>query len=168
MKAANTRRAAHCSPPLRLDPELTRLAQKRADEICRTENFAATRSQFRGKSLGETLYKWESTEPIDLDSRPGKRCSIRIFLPVKMIFVCLGSEPVNRWYSEKKNYDFENPGFSKETSSFTQLIWAYSKLVGFGVCLSNDEQTMFVVGKYSPGGNDAGIFESNVQSTSCE
>jgi hypothetical protein len=76
LRAANTRRAAHCSPPLKLDAELNQLAQKRADEICRTNKFDFRSEKFRGKFIGENLYRLPLDEPVDVKSQSGELCSI--------------------------------------------------------------------------------------------
>lgn len=43
-----------------------------------------------------------------------------------------GHEPVEYWYQGLEDYNFEKPGFSPRTSSFTQVIWKSSKQMGVG------------------------------------
>ena len=61
-----------------------------------------------------------------------------------------------QWYSEIKYYDFDFPGFNMETCQFTQMIWASTERVGFGI--SGD----IVVARYCEIGNIGGEFGDNV------
>ena len=45
----------------------------------------------------------------------------------------LGTNPVDMWYEEIKDYDFNNPGFSSRTGHFTQVVWKNSRQLGCGV-----------------------------------
>ncbi|KAG0169760.1 hypothetical protein DFQ30_003266 [Apophysomyces sp. BC1015] len=40
---------------------------------------------------------------------------------------------VSAWYSEVKDYDYSNPGFSGKTGHFTQLVWKSTTEIGCGV-----------------------------------
>ena len=44
-----------------------------------------------------------------------------------------GHEPVQHWYQEILDYNFQRPSFSPITASFTQLIWKSSKHLGVGI-----------------------------------
>ena len=65
------------------------------------------------------------------------------------------------WYEEVSSYSFSNPGFSMSTGHFTQLVWAGSKSVGFGVAVDASGSSFYSVANYDPPGN-SGDYENNV------
>ncbi|XP_009695445.1 PREDICTED: golgi-associated plant pathogenesis-related protein 1-like, partial [Cariama cristata] len=69
----------------------------------------------------------------------------------------------DRWYSEIKNYSFQNPGFSSGTGHFTAMVWKNTKKMGVGKASASDGST-FVVARYDPAGNvvNPGYYEENV------
>lgn len=67
---------------------------------------------------------------------------------------------VKLWYDEVKDYDYDNPGYSKKTGHFTQVVWKNSTGLGCG-CSRNGALT-FVICNYSPRGNVIGQFRENV------
>ena len=73
-----------------------------------------------------------------------------------------GDYPVNKWYSEIKDYNFET-GTSNggTTGHFTQVVWKNSKELGIGYYCVNKECT--VVGNYFPGGNFNNDYINQVQ-----
>jgi hypothetical protein len=81
------------------------------------------------------------------------------------MFLDFGQSCVNAWYSEKNDYDFNNPGFSMNTGHFTQMIWKSSLSIGSGIALGSGN-TYFCVTQYSPRGNIFGMdnryFRDNV------
>uniref|UniRef100_A0A7M4F6S0 Golgi-associated plant pathogenesis-related protein 1 n=1 Tax=Crocodylus porosus TaxID=8502 RepID=A0A7M4F6S0_CROPO len=58
-----------------------------------------------------------------------------------------GKEVADRWYSEIKNYNFQNPGFSSGTGHFTAMIWKNTKKMGVGKATASDGST-FVVARF--------------------
>jgi len=66
---------------------------------------------------------------------------------------------VDRWYSEIKDYNFGNPGFSQGTGHFTQVVWKGSTEIGVGVGQKGSK--VVVVANYSPPGN-SGQYVDNV------
>ncbi|XP_072906385.1 uncharacterized protein [Hemitrygon akajei] len=73
-----------------------------------------------------------------------------------------GKDPVEAWYEEIKDYDYNNPGFSSETGHFTQLLWKDTTEMAIAYSVSG--QTAIAVAHYSPAGNitNEGYFEKNV------
>ncbi|KAM3910853.1 uncharacterized protein RB166_019653 isoform 2-T5 [Leptodactylus fuscus] len=134
--AHNKYRALHGSPPLQLNRDLCSSAQKWADHLLSIRTL-----QHSNSKCGENLYYRSSSSPKDL----------------------AGNEPVDSWYSEIKNYDFSNPGFSSNTGHFTQVVWKDSKEVGFGLA-TDDKKVYFLVAQYTPAGNitNPGYYEKNV------
>ncbi|KAK2518368.1 Glipr2 [Columba guinea] len=74
-----------------------------------------------------------------------------------------GKDVADRWYSEIKNYSFQNPGFSSGTGHFTAMVWKNTKKMGVGKASASDGST-FVVARYDPAGNvvNPGYYEENV------
>ena len=77
----------------------------------------------------------------------------------------MGRTCAEAWYSEIKNYDYGNPGFSQKTGHFTQLIWNGSKKVGLGLGVSKHKglNAFYCVAQYQPAGNVLGNFKENVK-----
>uniref|UniRef100_A0ABI7WW34 GLI pathosis related 2 n=1 Tax=Felis catus TaxID=9685 RepID=A0ABI7WW34_FELCA len=74
-----------------------------------------------------------------------------------------GKEVADRWYSEIKNYNFQQPGFTSGTGHFTAMVWKNTKKMGVGKASASDGSS-FVVARYFPAGNvvNQGFFEENV------
>lgn len=78
---------------------------------------------------------------------------------------CLsGEEIVDKWYEERKYYDYDKPGWSKSTYHFSQLIWRSSSEIGVGVQKFEKKNCVAVVVNYKPCGNDnlPGEYKKNV------
>jgi len=65
------------------------------------------------------------------------------------------------WYDEYKDYNYSEPGFSKEAGHFTQVIWKENTICGFGYAHYPDGSQCISVGRYKHG-NMQGAFEENV------
>ncbi|CAL8130314.1 unnamed protein product [Orchesella dallaii] len=70
---------------------------------------------------------------------------------------------VRRWYKEESYYDYNYPGFSKETQHYTRLIWNGSTHLGIGVAWNPVKKQFVVVANYDPNGNIYGKFNNNVK-----
>ena len=71
-----------------------------------------------------------------------------------------GAGPSYIWWSEKKDYDFDKPGFAANTGHFTQIVWKSTKKIGCG--FGKKGSKMYVVCQYYPAGNMLGSFPGNV------
>ena len=136
LDAHNKYRAKHHVGKLILNQELCDIAQKYAQELARTGNFAHSNGFFHGDNMGENL------------------------------FACYGMKITGKmmtddWYDEINQYDFNNPGYISGTGHFTQVIWKGSKQVGFGYAQARDGY-YYGVANYYPAGNYIGEFEDNV------
>ncbi|XP_075041580.1 uncharacterized protein LOC142101202 isoform X2 [Mixophyes fleayi] len=142
LSAHNKYRKLHGSPPLQLSQDLCKSSKKWAEHLLSIRTL-----QHSDTKLGENLYYKSSSSPKDLP----------------------GNEPVDSWYSEIENYNFNNPGFSGNTGHFTQVVWKDSKEVGFGVA-TDGKRVYFLVAQYSPAGNitNPGYFERNVLPSGAE
>ncbi|KAF2142164.1 uncharacterized protein K452DRAFT_227367 [Aplosporella prunicola CBS 121167] len=71
------------------------------------------------------------------------------------------------WANEAAAFDFQDPGFSKQTGHFSQLVWKGTTSVGCARkdCSASEGSAdgWYVVCEYSPRGNVIGAFEGNVQ-----
>lgn len=132
LDAHNNFRKAHQAPPLTWSSALARDAEAWAKQIAREGRLRHDDTKY-----GENLFMVFGRE-ID------------------------GSDAVNSWYSEVKDYNFSKPGFQQNTGHFTQVVWKESRELGIGRAKSADGK-MFVVGRYNPAGNNmrAG-FKENV------
>ena len=136
LDAHNNYRAKHHVGKLVLNQELCNIAQKYAEELARTGNFAHSGNSFHDDNMGENL------------------------------FACYGMKITGKmmtddWYNEVNQYNFNNPGYISGTGHFTQIVWKGSKQVGFGYAQARDGY-YYGVANYYPAGNFIGEFEDNV------
>ena len=139
LKTHNEYRAKHGSPPLTINEEINEIAQRYAEHLASIDIMQHSDNKLNGEELGENLYLC---------------CGMQID----------GAEMTRSWYEEIEQYDFNNPGFKKETGHFTQVIWKESKEVGFGYAQSASG-AYFGVANYFPAGNinTSEYFRENVQ-----
>lgn len=131
LEAHNNFRKAHQAPPLTWSSALARDAEAWAKQIAREG-----RLRHDDTKDGENVFMVFGRE-ID------------------------GSDAVNSWYSEVKDYDFNKSGYQSNTGHFTQVVWKGSKELGIGRAKSVDGK-VFVVGRYRPAGNNMRAFKENV------
>jgi len=136
LEAHNKYRKKHHVGNLVLNEELCEIAQKYAEYMARTGNFAHSNGKYNGKNMGENLFACY-----------GMRIT--------------GDMMTDDWYDEVKQYDFSNPGFVNGTGHFTQVVWKGSREVGFGFAQAKDGY-YYGVANYYPAGNYLGEFDSNV------
>ena len=131
LETHNKFRAAHQAPALKWSSALARDAEVWAKQIARVG-----RLRHDNTSDGENVFMVFGRE-ID------------------------GSDAVNSWYSEVKDFDFNKPGYQPKTGHFTQVVWKGSEELGIGKAKSADGK-MFVVGRNRPAGNNLRAFQENV------
>ncbi|MBD2561391.1 MULTISPECIES: CAP family protein [Nostoc] len=142
----NTYRATHRSPNITIDNSLNTSAQAWAENIASSGQFEHSTNR---NNVGENIYASYTTEST-LDP------------------TTLGNGAVEDWYSEIKDYKYENPGFSSETGHFTQVVWKGSTKLGCGAAQGtatiegNKYNAFYVVCQYAPAGNVQGQFPDNV------
>uniref|UniRef100_A0A5G2QSD6 Golgi-associated plant pathogenesis-related protein 1 n=1 Tax=Sus scrofa TaxID=9823 RepID=A0A5G2QSD6_PIG len=136
LKAHNEYRQKHGVPPLKLCKKLNREAQQYSEALASTRILKHSPESSRGQ-CGENL-AWASYDQT-------------------------GKEVADRWYSEIKNYNFQQPGFTSGTGHFTAMVWKNTKKMGVGKASASDGSS-FVVARYFPAGNvvNQGYFEENV------
>ncbi|KAK2574396.1 Golgi-associated plant pathogenesis-related protein 1 [Acropora cervicornis] len=135
---------------------LAKIAQTRAEELLEIGKLIHDIEELRRLKQGENLYS--ST------SFTYRTCK----------------EAVESWYSEEKDYDYDNPASSTGViGHFTQnlegraklifsnqVVWKGSKQLGVGLAAKRDPETgyvkTYIVARYYPAGNVEGHFTENV------
>ncbi|KAM9857794.1 Golgi-associated plant pathogenesis-related protein 1-like isoform 1-T2 [Aulostomus maculatus] len=135
LQTHNTYRQKHGAEPMKLNSELSAAAQEWANYLLSKAVLEHSKT-----SDGENIFNMWSSAPLKLT----------------------GKEAVDSWYSEIKDYDWSNPGFSSNTGHFTQVVWKESTELGVGMAADNNK--VFVVGQYRPAGNvnKRELYENNV------
>ncbi|XP_064079225.1 uncharacterized protein LOC135196370 isoform X3 [Macrobrachium nipponense] len=136
LKAHNNYRKKHGVPALKLNKELSKFAKEWAQTIAK-KNVLQHRDN---NKYGENIYcAWSSN--------PNHKIK--------------GSEAVESWYSEIKDYTFGKEPFDLRAGHFTQVVWQDSKELGVGYARSPTGK-IFVVANYNPAGNFVGSFATKV------
>lgn len=145
LAAHNSYRVRHGAPPLALDDAAIAHAARRARAVS-TQDGPGTPPGQGSRGYGENRY-WTAT----YEEEPA---------------TC--AEAVKLWYEARwtGGYDWDRPGHSPGTASFTQVVWKDSDVLGCGRASGRPEggeayQTYIVCG-YGPAGNVVGRFRANV------
>lgn len=136
LAAHNKYRAKHKASPLKWNADMAKDAMDWAEKLAETGKFAHASPQER-KNDGENIYMFVGKPEIG------------------------GDEAVDAWYSEIKDYDFDNDRFAGNTGHFTQVVWKDTKELGMSFAMSDDGK-IFVVARYRPAGNMMSQFEKNI------
>lgn len=132
LQAHNSYRAIHGVSPLSLDQGALNQATKWANYLAQNNLF----DHSTGSGYGENLFKsWGASYT--------------------------EQQVTESWYSEIKDYNWANPGFSGATGHFTQVVWKSSTGLGCGRA-GNSQNGEVTVCNYSPPGNYLGQFAQNV------
>ncbi|XP_042859515.1 uncharacterized protein LOC122245623 isoform X2 [Penaeus japonicus] len=136
LKAHNNYRKKHGVPLLKISKDLNKVAKDWADTIARKDVM-----QHRPNGqYGENIYcAWSSN-------------------PAHQI---KGSEAVDSWYSEIKDFRFGREPADLRAGHFTQVVWRDSKELGVGIARSRSGK-IYVVANYNPAGNMVGSFSTKV------
>ena len=150
LNAHNTERSLYPIDPLTLAPETDELnsgSQQWAQHLLEIGKLQHSSSQERN-GAGENLFVVYTTQSYTPNA--------------------VAKQAVNAWYSEVKNYDYNNPTFSPSTGHFTQVVWKNTTDLGCGYAagattINGTAYTAYyVVCRYSPAGNILGEFQDNV------
>jgi len=137
LEAHNEKRRLHRVKDLKSNSEIDEIAQNYAEKLAQSDSLNHSSNKYNGERLGENLYM-----------QGGKKMT--------------GSLPVDSWYGEINQYNFENPNSSSGvTGHFTQLVWKGSKEIGIG-CAKSSDGSYYVVANYHPSGNWVGEERENV------
>ena len=132
----NYYRAKHQAPDLTRLAQLETISQSYSEYLASIGHLVHSSNTLNGNYIGENLYMGYNAG-------------------------YLGTKPVDAWYDEIKDYDFNKAEFTSGTGHFTQVVWKNSKQVGCGVaCATNNY--CYVTCNYYPAGNYLGQFKTNV------
>lgn len=134
-------RKFHGCHPLKLSESLGARAQSWAEHLTDSDSYRHSVDR-RRVGVGENLaFRWYTSG--------GKRPK--------------GDEIADVWYNEVKDYSWEIPeiNLTRFAGHFTQLIWAGTTQVGFGVA-ADGKGKVTVVAQYQTAGNVIGEYELNV------
>lgn len=133
LQAHNSRRQLHGSPPLKWSDECFHEALLQANACQGDASTSYGQMSATSARHGQNIFGCGTKEP-SVD------------------------EAVQAWYGESKDYDYSCASFSSQTGHFTQMLW--KGVTSVGMAVSDDSH--FLVAVYSPAGNTAGEFRSNV------
>ncbi|MEU3415213.1 CAP family protein [Streptomyces sp. NPDC006658] len=143
LAAHNSYRARHGAPPLVLDEAAIAHAVRRAQDASALEGRTPSPGT---RGYGENRF-WFAT----YEDEPAS-CE----------------EAVRLWYEARwtGGYDWDRPGYSPGTGSFTQVVWKSTSVLGCGRAAGRPAggeayETHIVCG-YGPAGNVIGKFRANV------
>jgi hypothetical protein len=71
------------------------------------------------------------------------------------------------WYSEAPLYNYDQPGYTKNTAHFFQIVWKDTEKLGIGFDFAREGCKMYVVAQYGPPGNYVFDFSNNVLEPTC-
>jgi hypothetical protein len=145
LEAHNQYRSMHGAPPVALDDAAIAHAVQRA-QAASTMDGISTPPGPGSRGYGENRY-WFAT----YENEPAS-CG----------------EAVRVWYEQRwtGGYDWDRPGYSPDTASFTQVVWKGTDVLGCGRASGHPEggesHQTFIVCSYGPAGNIIGRFRDNV------
>ena len=113
--------------------EIENIAQSFATKLAKKGDIEYSNSKYKGEELGEILFYYNAD------------CDAEIV--------------IETWNKDSKTfkYNSKNP----EASSFAQIVWKSSQLIGIGIAKDSRGGT-FIVANFYPGGNVVGQFANNV------
>ena len=134
----NKYRKMHDAPELTLDNELIKLASDYSAALAfKSDIFSITPSGSKNKNkenLGENIFTCTSVIKPDC-------------------YDVSSTKPVDEWYNEINNYNYSQPGFTIDSSHFSQLVWKETSKMGCGASVRDDGVTYKVVCNYYTAGN---------------
>ncbi|CAG5094419.1 Oidioi.mRNA.OKI2018_I69.XSR.g13541.t1.cds [Oikopleura dioica] len=147
----NERRRRHVdTPDLVYDPSLCADAQRHANLLASTETFEHDQTLGQ-KGLGENLYQ----------VTPIRRSENGVWYTVPSKADEHYENAVKNWYNERTRYFYQMAMFTPMTGHFTQIVWKSTTAVCMAHAYS-DEDNLYIVARYSEGGNTVGEFRENV------
>ena len=132
----NYHRKRHQVGNLVRNSEIESIAQGYTQTIAASGNVKHSGNTYKGTKLGENIF-WYLSGSVTLT----------------------GTDASQSWYSEIKDYDYNNPGFSSAIGHFTQLVWKGSNEIGCGASCG---VYCVITCNYYPPGNYLGQFANNV------
>ncbi|AET40702.1 CAP domain-containing protein Ecym_6326 [Eremothecium cymbalariae DBVPG len=75
------------------------------------------------------------------------------------------SAAIAAWYDENKIYNYNQPGFSRSTGHFTQMVWKNTTSIGCAYIICGEYYGQYTICEYDPPGNVEGQYADNVLSS---
>ena len=131
----NSIREIHQVPPLISSPDIDSIAQSFSNLLSKKGGeLEFSNNKYKGEELGEITFYNEIGE-----------------VNTELI--------IDNWYSDEKNFEYEAK--NQEATTFAQLVWKSSQLIGLG--LSKDTRGgTYIVANFYPVGNVADQYHLNV------
>lgn len=123
-------------PPLVINKDITKVAQKWADELAKKDSLAYSLNQ----TYGESVYCGWSADP-------NTKIKAR--------------DCITKWYSEINDYSFGKEPEVLTCGHFTQIVWKSTREIGVGSAKSKSGK-LYIVVNYHPPGNYSDHFSKNV------
>ncbi len=138
----NDYRDLHCVPHLEWDCDIAQSASDYAKYLCPKNELIVAEIKY-----GENYY-------------------MASYLPQDFNKTEIATNCINAWYNGYIHYDYNNPQFSLDSGTFTQVVWNDTQYLGCGleVCEDKDTNTntAIVVCYYCTPGNVKGKFDTEV------
>ena len=115
----NVYRLRHHAKLITYDENITNFSQLYAERLVSSNQFRHSGNKLYGENLA-----W--------------------FGGYKNNMIELIKKSIDSWYSEVKQYNFNNPGFSSITGHFSQLCWDSSINFGFGYAYNTTNRTAII------------------------
>jgi len=139
LKTHNEFRKNHSVPALKLNKDISAIAQKWANQLAKTNSFSHSKDRdYKGQKMGENIAMKYTSSRDDFT----------------------GQQVTDQWYSEVTKYNFAASS-GAGTGHFTQVVWKDSKEFGVGKAQTSDGKWL-VVANYLPAGNFVGNYKENV------
>ena len=129
----NNLRAYHQVPEITESGDLDAIAQAFSNKLAKVGDLRYSENKYKGETLGEILFYYGGE--------------------------CTADSVVETWNKDSKTfrYNSKNP----QASSFAQIVWKSTRLIGLG--MSKDAQGgTYIVANFYPCGNVIGKFQENV------
>ena len=170
LETHNILRAHHCAQPLELDDEINVRAQAYA-EVLASNDSRLIHSTDRKGHFGENLYAVTRSTPITvIDGMTKLTDAFEPELNVSLVLLrllLLADKVTRTWYTEISLYNYNKPGYSRNTGHFTQIVWNGTKKLGIGYAFAREGRKMYVAAQYGPPGNYGWSFAENVHAPTC-
>jgi uncharacterized protein YkwD len=140
LQQINSYRANHGVPPLKLNAELNKYAEERANAVSQKGGVPSGHDGLK-KGFGENTY----------------------FAYSQGTTMFSGKHAAETWYQEQKDYKGDDKS-GAAAERFTQMIWKNTTDVGCSRVAKQESTyySTYIVCVFSPPGNVAGLFSANV------
>ena len=132
----NYYRKKHNVGELERDSKLEKIAQEVVENMANIDSIYYTSEKYNEETIGQSFYyntKFSN-----------------------------GKEVADEWYSQKKNYDFENPTKKNLVliKGFTNLVWKDTKKIGCSYTCKDKDKQCYYCCAYYPGGIDSILLDN--------